>query len=114
MTLVRALGLAAIAATALCASPALATRADGAWECHSFGALIATLGFDGNGYIYANPNGPSGKGEISYNGDDMFVVTSGPLVDSTGIVGGILKEDNGEPMLELQNVQGERLACYGK
>jgi hypothetical protein len=104
----------AVLAVATLATPAFADRADGAWECHSFGALVATVGLENTGYILANPNGPSGKGQVSYNGDDMFVVTSGPLVDNMDIVGGILMEDNGEPMLELQNSRGERLACYEK
>jgi hypothetical protein len=109
----RSVVLAAVAA-AVFATPALADRADGAWECRSFGVLIATVGLENTRYVLADPNGPSGAGEVSYNGDDLFVVTSGPLVESMDIVGGMLMEDNGEPMLELQNSRGERLACYDK
>lgn len=105
---------AAALAAACFASPALADRADGAWECRAFGALVATVGLENTGYVLANPNGPSGRGEVSYNGDDMFVVSTGPLVENMDIVGGMLMEDNGEPMLELQNSRGERLACYEK
>jgi hypothetical protein len=97
--------------------PALAGGADGAWECKidDGGKAFGSLGLEGNSYIFANPNGQSGKGGIAYqDGADAptFVVLSGVLVSEVGTLGGWLDASiPAEPALTLIDALGNRVLC---
>lgn len=104
-----------VASLALAPVQALAAAADGAWECRSFGLAIATIGFDGEGYILANhPKKTGGRGEIVYTGNQEFTVSDGPLLYELNLEEGKTGLDNGEPLLTLSNRGGEQLFCYKK
>ena len=100
----------ALSGTALAAG-----EANGSWDCAlEDGTSVGSLGLDGNNYVFANPNGASGKGGILYpTGADAptLVVLDGALV-SVGVLGGWLDDSiPTEPSLTLIDAIGTRVDC---
>lgn len=92
-----------------------AGEANGKWDCSlDDGSALGTLGLDGNNYVFANPNGKSGKGGVLYQaGADAptLVVLDGALV-SVGVLGGWLDASIPEtPYLTLVDALGNRVDC---
>ena len=108
--------LAAIFAVFVSPLPAFAVGADGAWDCkiEDGGKAFGSLGLEGNTYIFANPDGQSGKGALAYqDGADAptFVVLNGALV-KVGTLGGWLDASiPAEPALTLIDALGNRVTC---
>ncbi len=109
------------ALTAACLSLAFAGaaqaagEANGAWNCTLDGKDVGALGLDGNNYIFANPNGQSGRGGIMYQtGADTpsFVVLDGALVSQVGALGGWLDASVPEtPELRIIDAVGNMVLC---
>jgi hypothetical protein len=111
----RPMPIAAACLSMLLAGPALAAgAADGAWNCDLDGTALGAVGFDGNSYVFANPNGQSGRGKLVYQaGADApsVVVLDGPLI-AIGILGGWLDASiPSEPYLHLVDAVGNQALC---
>ena len=101
---------------AVACTPVTAAQLDGAWECRSFGILIATIGIKNDDYVLANTRGPSGRGTLADASGtyDVFIVEDGPLLENLRMVGGTFKVDREEPMLTLVSDNDVELYCYLK
>lgn len=99
---------------ALASTAHAAGEANGAWNCELDGRAIGSLGLDGNNYVFANPDGPSGRGGLLYQASadaPSIVILDGPLV-AIGMMGGWLDASiPSEPYLNLVDALGNSAVC---
>lgn len=99
---------------ALAGAAHAAGEANGAWNCELEGTAIGSVGLDGNNYVFANPNGTSGRGGLMYQtGADApsIIILDGPLVE-IGMMGGWLDASiPSEPYLNLVDALGNSAVC---
>lgn len=110
----RPLIAAACLSALLAGSAQAAGEANGAWTCDLDGTEIGSIGLDGNNYVFANPNGPSGRGGLMYQvGADApsIIILDGPLV-AIGMLGGWLDASvPSDPILHVIDALGNHALC---
>ncbi len=98
---------------ALCGAAA-AGEADGAWNCDVDGTSVGSIGIDGNNYVFANPQGASGKGGLAYQrgaDEPTILVLDGPLAVQ-GMLGGWLDASiPDDPNLRMVDAIGNQINC---